>query len=65
MACANVSDVCFIKIHMAHFLDLSDMDPGGLEPAWIQLGNAVRLSQSVSCLFFPCGIDGLIRVLMP
>ncbi|KDR86029.1 hypothetical protein GALMADRAFT_235239 [Galerina marginata CBS 339.88] len=42
-------------IHMAQFLDLSDsdmgMDPADLESAWMYVGQAVRLSQSVGLHF--------------
>ncbi|KAF9476029.1 hypothetical protein BDN70DRAFT_996004 [Pholiota conissans] len=34
-------------IHMAQYLDLSDSDPSSPESAWIHLGNAIRLAQSV------------------
>uniref|UniRef100_A0A8H7Y991 Xylanolytic transcriptional activator regulatory domain-containing protein n=1 Tax=Psilocybe cubensis TaxID=181762 RepID=A0A8H7Y991_PSICU len=32
-----------ILIHMAHYIELSDMEPEGFESAWIHVGNAVRL----------------------
>jgi len=32
---------------MAQYLELSDMDDGGLEAAWIDIGHAMRLGLSV------------------
>ncbi|KAF8956467.1 hypothetical protein BDZ97DRAFT_1925478 [Flammula alnicola] len=34
-------------IHMSQYLDLSDSDLGGLESAWMHIGHAMRLGQSV------------------
>ncbi|KAH9486043.1 hypothetical protein JR316_0000107 [Psilocybe cubensis] len=39
------------QIHMAHYIELSDMEPEGFESAWIHVGNAVRLGMKAGLIY--------------